>query len=87
MASLQEELQGGTICGIGKGDSSDAHIGKRQATTEELRTCVVKLKSYLKGDANDAGNMQSPIRWIDPEIIPPVPIDVAYGTQGNCDDL
>lgn len=77
MASLQEESQGRAICGIGRGDSSAAHIGKRQATTEELRNCVVTLKSYLNGEAIEAGNMQSPIRWIDPKVISPVPIDIA----------
>ena len=77
MASLQEESQGRAICGIGRGDSSAAHIGKRQATTEELRNCVVTLKSYLNGEAIEAGNIQSPIRWIDPKVISPVPIDIA----------
>ena len=77
MASLQEESQGRAICGIGRGDSSAAHIGKRQATTEELRRCVVTLKRYLNGEAVEAGNMQSPIRWIDPKVISPVPIDIA----------
>ena len=77
MASLQEESQGRAICGIGRGDSSAAHIGKRQATTEELRRCVVTLKRYLNGEGVEAGNMQSPIRWIDPKVISPVPIDIA----------
>ena len=77
MASLQEESLGRAICGIGRGDSSAAHIGKRQATTEELRRCVVTLKRYLNGEAVEAGNMQSPIRWIDPKVISPVPIDIA----------
>ena len=77
MASLQEESQGRAICGIGRGDSSAAHIGKRQATTEELRRCVVTLKRYLNGEAVESGNMQSPIRWIDPKVISPVPIDIA----------
>ena len=77
MASLQEESQGRAICGIGRGDSSAAHIGKRQATTEELRNCVVTLKSYMNGEAIEAGNIQSPIRWIDPKVISPVPIDIA----------
>ena len=77
MASLQEESLGRAICGIGRGDSSAAHIGKRQATTEELRSCVITLKRYLNGEAVEAGNTQSPIRWIDPKVISPVPIDIA----------
>ena len=77
MASLQEESDGRAICGIGRGDSSAAHIGKRQATTEELRNSVLTIKNYFMGQAIDVGKMQSPIRWIDPEIIKPVPIDIA----------
>jgi len=77
MASLQEESDGRAICGIGRGDSSAAHIGKRQATTKELRNCIQTIQSYFRGESIDVGNMQSPIRWIDPNLIPPVPIDVA----------
>ena len=77
MATLQEESDGRAICGIGRGDSSAAHIGKRQATTEELRSSVLTIKNYFMGQAIDVGKMQSPIRWIDPEIIKPVPIDIA----------
>ena len=77
MATLQEESGGRVICGIGRGDSSAAHIGKKQATTEELRDYVLRLKSYFNGEAVDVGTMQSPIRWIDPKIIQPVPIDIA----------
>ena len=74
MATLQEESDGRAICGIGRGDSSAAHIGKRQATTEELRSSVLTIKNYFMGQAIDVGKMQSPIRWIDPEIIKPVPM-------------
>lgn len=77
MATLQEESGGRVICGIGRGDSSAAHIGKKQATTEELRNYVLRLKTYFNGDPVDVGTMQSPIRWIDPKIIQPVPIDIA----------
>ena len=76
MASLQEESDGRAICGIGRGDSSAAHIGKRQATTKELKDSIQTIQSYFRGESIDVGTMQSPIRWIDPDIIPPVPIDV-----------
>ena len=70
-------LKAFSVLSIGRGDSSAAHIGKRQATTEELRSCVITLKRYLNGEAVEAGNTQSPIRWIDPKVISPVPIDIA----------
>ena len=53
------------------------HIGKRQATTKELRDCIQTIQSYFRGESIDVGTMQSPIRWIDPDLIPPVPMDVA----------
>ena len=77
MATLQEESGGRVICGIGRGDSSAAHIGKKQATTEQLRNYVLRIQSYFRGESINVGNMESPIRWIDPEIIPPVPVDIA----------
>ena len=77
MASLQEESEGRAICGIGRGDSAAAHIGKNQATTEELKNYVLRLQSYFRGEAIDVGVMESPIRWIDPQAITPVPIDIA----------
>ena len=77
MASLQEESGGRAICGIGRGDSAAAHIGKKQATTEELKNYVINLQSYFRGEAIDVGTMDSPIRWIDPKVITPVPIDIA----------
>ena len=77
MASLQEESDGRAICGIGRGDSSAAHIGKRQSTTKELKGCIQTIQSYFRGESIDVGSMKSPIRWIDPNIIPPVPMDVA----------
>jgi len=77
IASLQEESGGRVICGIGRGDSAAAHIGKKQATTEELKNYVLRLQSYLRGEAIDVGAMESPIRWIDPKVITPVPIDIA----------
>ena len=57
--------------------SAAAHIGKKQATTEELKNYVISLQSYFRGEAIDVGTMESPIRWIDPKVITPVPIDIA----------
>ena len=36
--TLQQESAGRAICVIGRGDSSAAHIGARNATTAQLRT-------------------------------------------------
>ena len=77
IATVQAESGGRAICGMGRGDSSAAHIGRRQATTEELRKYTRDVQTYLRGDAVDINGTQSRMRWIDPEKIPPAPIDMA----------
>ena len=81
LASLQAESQGRAICGIGRGDSSAAHIGRRNATTAELRTYVEQVRGYLAGQVVQRGETRSAFRWLTPtELgtpIAPVPIDIA----------
>jgi 5,10-methylenetetrahydromethanopterin reductase len=78
LASLQKESAGRMICGIGRGDSSAAHIGKRQATTAELRRYVLEVRAYLKGEeVVRTGDAVSRMRWLEPGELPVVPIDIA----------
>lgn len=77
VASLQMESAGRAICGLGRGDSSVSHIGKRNATTAELRNYALSLKSYLRGEEVMIGDTPSSLRWVDPKVIPPAPIDIA----------
>jgi 5,10-methylenetetrahydromethanopterin reductase len=77
MASLQMESGGRAICGLGRGDSSAAHIGKANATTEQLRRYTQAIQAYLRGDELIIGDTHSRLRWVDPAIIPPVPVDIA----------
>ncbi len=77
MASLQAESGGRAICGLGRGDSSAAHIGKPNAKTEDLRRYAMEVQAYLRGDTVIKGDTQSRLRWVDPAIIPPVPVDIA----------
>jgi 5,10-methylenetetrahydromethanopterin reductase len=78
LASLQQESGGRAICGIGRGDSSAAHIGKRQATTAELREYVLQLRAYLRGEEVTRGDgAVSRMRWLTPGELPTVPLDVA----------
>ena len=66
------------ICGIGRGDSSAAHIGKRQATTAELRRYVLEVRAYLRGEeVVRAGEAVSRMRWLTPGELPFLPIDIA----------
>ncbi len=77
IAALQLESGGRAICGLGRGDSSAAHIGRRNATTEELRVYCQDLQSYLRGAQVIAGGTTSRLRWLDPAAVPPAPIDIA----------
>ena len=77
VASLQMESDGRAICGIGRGDSSAAHIGRRSATTAELRDYIKSIKTYLSGGEVIIDGKPSTMRWIDPKEVPPAPVDVA----------
>lgn len=76
-ATLQLESAGRARCGIGRGDSSAAHIGLRSATTAELRTYVEQVRGYLAGDVVMRGETASRMRWLKPGELTTVPIDVA----------
>jgi 5,10-methylenetetrahydromethanopterin reductase len=75
--TLQQESAGRAICVIGRGDSSAAHIGVRNATTQQLRTCVERLRAYMSGAPVQRGDTESVLRWLKGENVPPVPIDIA----------
>lgn len=77
MATLQLQSGGRAICGIGRGDSSVAHIGRRHATTEELRTYIERLRAYTAGQAVDRDGHTSAMRWLQDMELAPIPIDVA----------
>jgi 5,10-methylenetetrahydromethanopterin reductase len=65
------------ICGIGRGDSSAAHIGVRNGTTTQLRTFVERLRAYTRGETIDREGTASKIRWYDSLPVEPLVIDVA----------
>jgi len=77
LATLQIESSGRARCGIGRGDSSAAHIGRRNATTAELRAYVEQVRGYLRGETVMRGETASRMRWLEPGELPPVPLDLA----------
>jgi 5,10-methylenetetrahydromethanopterin reductase len=76
-ATLQVESGGRARCVIGRGDSSAAHIGRRNARTAELRLYVEQLRAYLRGEEVVREGTRSRLRWLAGADMPPVPIDVA----------
>ncbi len=77
LATLQKESNGRARCGIGRGDSSAAHIGRRNATTAELRAYVEQVRGYLRGETVMRGETASRMRWLEPGELPAVPLDLA----------
>lgn len=77
LATLQVESQGRMICGIGRGDSSAAHIGRDNAKTGELKEFVQRLQAYTRGEVVSRGGTDSRMRWFDSVEVSAVPVDVA----------
>jgi 5,10-methylenetetrahydromethanopterin reductase len=77
LATLQIESGGRAVCGLGRGDSSAAHIGKKQATGEQLIFYANAIRTYIAGGVVDRDGTASKMRWIEPGEVPPVPIDIA----------
>ena len=77
LATLQAESQGRVICGIGRGDSSAAHIGVRNGTTAQLREFVQRVQAYTRGETVDRDGTPSRMRWFDSLRPDPVVMDVA----------
>lgn len=76
-STLQAESQGRMICGIGRGDSSAAHIGRDNAKTAELKEFVQRLQAYTRGEGVRRDGVESRMRWFDSVQGIPVPVDVA----------
>jgi 5,10-methylenetetrahydromethanopterin reductase len=77
LMTLQQESGGRAISVIGRGDSSAAHIGVKNATTRQLRTYVERMRAYMAGETIQRGEKESSLRWLQVEDVPPVPIDIA----------
>jgi 5,10-methylenetetrahydromethanopterin reductase len=73
--TLQQESGGRMWIGIGRGDSSLAHIGKNAAPLSALETFVVRLQRYLRGEVVDRDGF--PSRLVTISDLPKVPVDIA----------
>ncbi len=74
-ATLQEESGGRMSLGIGRGDSSLAHIGKVPASVAALEAFVVRVQAYLRGEEVERDGFQSRLHVLSAQ--PKVPIDIA----------
>jgi 5,10-methylenetetrahydromethanopterin reductase len=74
-ATLQQESSGRMSLGIGRGDSSLAHIGKRPAPVAALEAFTASLQGYLRGEAVKRDGFASRLHALSAQ--PKVPVDVA----------
>ncbi len=74
--TLQQESGGRMWLGIGRGDSSLAHIGKKAAPLSALETFVIRLQSYLRGEVVDRDGFASRLVTSAADQ-PKVPVDIA----------
>lgn len=75
--SLQVESRGRAICGIGRGDSSLAKIGRSPVAVAEFESCVRCLQGYLRGEVVDRDGTPSRLEWFEEAAVPKVPLEVA----------
>lgn len=75
--ALQLETGGRAFCGIGRGDSALAKIGRRPAPPEAFERDLAHLRAYLGGEATPRADAQSRIEWSRALDLPRVPIEVA----------
>jgi 5,10-methylenetetrahydromethanopterin reductase len=75
--ALQVESQGRAICGIGRGDSSLAKIGRQPTPVAEFEIYVERLQRYLRGEEVDRDGTPSRLEWHADAQVPKVPVEVA----------
>ncbi len=77
LLALQIESGGRALCGIGRGDSSMAKIGRRPARVRDFETYLIQLQAYLCGESVDRSGTPSRIEWLDGLDVAKPPVEVA----------
>lgn len=77
IATVQEESAGRAVLGLGRGDSSLGHVGRRPATVDATARFADQVQTYLRADAVDIDGYPSQIPWIARSGQAKVPLDVA----------
>jgi len=75
--ALQLESGGRAFCGIGRGDSALAKIGRKPAPPDAFERDLASLRAYLAGESTPRGPATSRIEWTRGLDLPRVPIEVA----------
>ena len=77
IATVQVESAGRAVLGVGRGDSSLGHIGRRPATVGTTERFAAQLQRYLRSEVVDQDGYPSEIPWIARSGQSKVPLDVA----------
>ncbi len=78
IATVQIASGGRAVLGIGRGDSSLAHIGREPEAVAAFERYVTVVQQYLRGETADLGDgIESRSEWIGSTGGPKVPVDVA----------
>jgi len=77
IASVQLVSGGRAVLGVGRGDSSLAHLGRPPAPVEATEHFVAQVQAYLRGEAPGEPGHPSPLGWLGTTGQPKVPLDVA----------
>ena len=75
--ALQVESRGRAVCGIGRGDSSLAKIGRTPVAVAEFEHYIERLQGYLCGDVVDRDGTPSRLEWHADAQVPKVPLEIA----------
>jgi len=77
IATVQVESGGRAVLGLGRGDSSLGHVGRRPATVEVTARFAEQVQRYLRGEVVDIDGYRSEIPWITRTGQHKVPLDIA----------
>jgi 5,10-methylenetetrahydromethanopterin reductase len=78
IATVQVASGGRAVLGIGRGDSSLAHLGRAPETPAAFERYVRSVQQYLRDEPVDLGDgVTSRNEWIGATGLPKVPVDVA----------
>jgi 5,10-methylenetetrahydromethanopterin reductase len=75
--ALQVESSGRAFCGIGRGDSALAKIGRRPVSVEAFEQALAQLRNYLAGGSTSRGAAESRIEWAADAAVAAPQIEVA----------
>jgi 5,10-methylenetetrahydromethanopterin reductase len=77
MATIQVESGGRAWCGVARGDSAMAYLGRKPMPLDAFADALRQLQTYLRGDVVDQDGFASRIEWLARANVPRVPVSVA----------